>query len=148
MSEELQSKLKKSQDSKAIQELLRRIDGIEIIEYDVQSKNFSVAEEKFKETRQISSALNSSIAVEIDIETFTDWVKTVIHQSNVNSPIYIRLADFYAAGWIQIKSDNLYESLLLIWDLLIIKNIETVQQNLLNVLVVSQEEHKFEAHWK
>jgi hypothetical protein len=72
----------------------------------------------------------------------------VIYQSNVNSPAYLRIADFYAAGWVQVQSDNLDECLLLIWNLLIVKTIEIVQQNLSNVLVISKEEHKIEAHWK
>jgi hypothetical protein len=148
MSEALQNKLKKSQDSKAIQKLLLNINGLEIMEYDNQNQDFASAEEKFKEIRQISSIPNSSISIEIDMDSFADWVKAIINQSRIRSPFYIRLADFYAAEWIQVKFDNLHESLLLIWDLLTIKNIEIVQQDLSNVLVLSQEEYKIEAHWK
>jgi hypothetical protein len=148
MSENLQNKLKKSQDSKAIQKLLLNINGLEIMEYDNQNQDFASAEEKFKEIRQISSIPNSSISIEIDMDSFADWVKAIINQSSIRSPSYIRLADFYAAEWIQVKFDNLHESLLLIWDLLTIKNIEIVQQDLSNVLVLSQEEYKIEAHWK
>jgi hypothetical protein len=148
MAEELQNKLKKSQNLKAIQKLLLNINGLEIIEYDNQTQDFASAEEKFKEIRQISSIPNSSIPIEIDMDSFTDWVKTVINQSSIKSPSYIRLADFYAAGWTQVKFDNLHKSLLLIWDLLTIKTIEIVQHDSSNILVFSQEEHKIEAHWK
>jgi hypothetical protein len=148
MTEDLQNKLKKSQDLKAIQELFLHINGLEVIEYDNQNQDFSSAEEKLKEIRQIASISNSSISIETDMDSFTDWVKAIMNQSIIISPFYIRLADFYAAGWIQVKFDNLHESLLSIWDLLTIKNIEIVQQNLSNVLVLSQEEYKIEAHWK
>jgi hypothetical protein len=148
MAEELQNKLKKSQNLKAIQKLLLNINGLEIIEYDNQTQDFASAEEKFKEIRQISSIPNSSIPIEIDMDSFTDWVKTVINQSSIKSPSYIRLADFYSAGWTQVKFDNLHKSLLLIWDLLTIKTIEIVQHDSSNILVFSQEEHKIEAHWK
>jgi hypothetical protein len=148
MSEDLQNKLKKSQDLKAVQKLLLNINGLEIMEYDNQKQDFASAEEKFKEIRQISSIPNSSISIKIDMDSFADWVKAIINQSIIRSPSYIRLADFYAAEWIQVKFDNLHESLLLIWDLLTIKNIEIVQQDLSNVLVLSQEEYKIEAHWK
>lgn len=148
MSEDLQNKLKKSQDLKAIQKLLLNINGLKVIEYDNQTQNFASSEEKLKEIRQISSIPNSSIPIEVDVNSFTDWVKTVINQSSIKSPSHIRLADFYAAGWTQIKFDNLPESLLLIWDLLTIKTIEIVQHDSSNILVFSQEEHKIEAHWK
>jgi hypothetical protein len=75
MSNKLQSKLKNSQDLRAIQELLSHVNGIEIIEYNVQGKDFSGVEESFKEIRRISSVPNSNISVEIDIETFANWVK-------------------------------------------------------------------------
>lgn len=148
MSDELQDKLKSHQDTKAVKDFLAQMNNLEDVSYISLKKDFSVVEKILAEIREISSAPNNTIEINSDSDLLEDWIKSVLSQSKIQNFIYLRMSDFYGAGWIQVKSSNIEKSLLSIWQNLSVKNVEIVNKNISTVLVFSEEEYKIEAFWQ
>jgi hypothetical protein len=148
VSEELQNKLKSHQDKKSIQVFWAGIADLEVVSYGTEGQDFSVIENFLAATRSISSVPNSSVEISKQQCIPRYWIESVLLQSKMPTSFYLRMADFYGAGWVHIKCSQVADSLLTIWQNLSTKDIQIVSQDLSKVLVISQEEHQIEAFWQ
>jgi hypothetical protein len=147
MSEELQGKLRSHQDAQTAKVFLAQIKDLEVISYNVTDKDFSRVQHSLEGTRKMLSSPSSTTPENNNVLPEA-WLQSVLAQSKLNSPIYLRIADFYAAGWILATSQDLARSLSSIWQTLSVKDIEIADSQLSNILVLSEEEHRIEAFWK
>ncbi len=146
MSEKLQNKLRVYRESKAIGGFFDRIGELEVLQYDVRSANFVKIEEQLQEFSKISSIPYSRIPIESSVDIVEEWILSIIATLKIQSPVYLRMSNFWTMGWTQVESKDLGKSLVLIWQL--DQSVQIVDLNCSSLIVFWAEEHYLESFIK
>jgi hypothetical protein len=117
MSEELRNKLRFHHELKEINKFFDRISEIEVLQYDVRSTGFVSIETQLQKFSKISSVPHSRISIESSVDVVEDWIRSIIVESTIQSPVYLRMSNYWAMGWTQVEFQDLEKSLVLIWHL-------------------------------
>jgi hypothetical protein len=158
MSRNLQEKLAKYHHTKGIRNLLSAISEVNVITHPVEGIDFDAIETRISETCLNSSVPDRSLPkYSTSPLTTAAWIAAAladssIHSSAVQVPvkhhnIYLRIYDFYAAGWIEVQSKHLDQTLWDIWQRLTNKELYIVSYDLTKSLILSDDEHEWEAFW-
>lgn len=146
MSEELRSKLRFHRESKELKELFFQISELEVLQYGVRSTDFSIIEAQLQEFCKISSIPHSRIPIDSSIDVVEDWMRSIIATSKIQSPVYLRMSNFWMMGWTQVEAKDLNKSLISIWHL--DKSVQIVDLNCSSLLVFWAEEYYIESFIK
>jgi hypothetical protein len=146
MSEELRNKLRIYRESKMLRQFFERISDVEVLQYDVRSTGFARIESQLQEFTKISSIPSSKIPIESSVDVVEDWIKSIIVESKIQSPVYLRMSNYWMMGWTQVEVKDLEKSLVLIWQL--DKSVQIVCRNCSSLLVFWEEEYYVESFIK
>jgi hypothetical protein len=146
MSEKLRNKLRICRESKLLRQFFERISDVEVLQYDVRSIGFARIEAQLQEFTKISSIPSSRIPIESSVDVVEEWIRAIIVESRIQSPVYLRMSNYWTMGWTQVEVKDLEKSLVLIWQL--DKNVQIVGCNCSSLLVFWEEEYSVESFIK
>jgi hypothetical protein len=146
MSEKLRNKLRICRESKLLRQFFERISDIEVLQYDVRSTGFARIESQLQEFTKISSIPSSRIPIESIVDVVEEWIRAIIVESKIQSPVYLRMSNYWTMGWTQVEVKDLEKSLVLIWQL--DKSVQIVGCNCSSLLVFWEEEYYVESFIK
>jgi hypothetical protein len=155
MSRNLQEKLEKYHHTKGMHALLNAITGLNVIIFPVEEIDFDPIEIRISDTYLKTSLCDSSLTTHASPQMVVDWIAEVLASSVMQDPaasmtqnsVYLRIYDFYAAGWAEIQSDRLDQVVCSLVQHLINKEFYVVSQNLTKSLIFNEDEHEWEAFW-
>jgi hypothetical protein len=146
MSEELRNKLRFHRELKEINKFFDRISELEVLQYDVRSIGFTSIEAQLQEFTKISSIPHSRISIESSVDVVEDWIGSIIVESKIQSPVHLRMSNYWTMGWTQVEFQDLEKSLMSIWHL--DKSVQIVNRNCSSLLVFWEEEYYIESFIK
>jgi hypothetical protein len=91
------------------------------------------------------------ISIESSIDLVEDWIRAILATSKIQSPIYLRMSNFWTMGWTQVDVKDLDKFLVAIWHL--DKSVQIVvggaspleNRNCSSLLVLWEEEYYIES---
>ncbi len=124
MSEELRNRLRFYRESRLLVNFFSEMSGIEVLQYDARSTGFAEIGSQLEEFSRISSIPSSRIPIESSVEVVECWIGSIVTESKIQSPVYLRMSNYWTMGWTQVDVKDVEEFLMIIWDL--DKNVQIV----------------------
>ncbi len=117
MSEELRNKLRFHRELKEIKKFFAQISELEVLQYNVRSTGFAKIEAQLQEFSEISSIPYSRIPISSSVDVIEEWLRANLAESKIQSPVYLRMSNYWSMGWTQVETKDLGKSLTSIWNL-------------------------------
>lgn len=152
----LQQKLAKHIQTKAWKVLLSDLPDLTVLAYDVTDRDFARVEARARDTWYIAAVPDSILRDTYDEQTnnavVAAWMARALVDSNILGTVgkdifYLRTETYYAAGWTEVRSENMTAAICTLFERLTNKVITIASADLTMTLAFRTTEHYWHAYW-
>ena len=145
MSEEFQRKLRVHLAVKHLPELLARVDGLQFIGF-VDDAEWMIASSTFADVYRINAQPFARLAIDTPQEELVGWLRACVRRAGIQDLCYLKVHEFRDAPWAKVHVSASEDWLFAVWNCLTNRELVILSATQTTVLVLSEEEHYYEAH--